>query len=150
MNGSASIEQGTTDRDEQRFPWQLGLAAFAWAILGVTAIAMALNSGGSWSEADPSSVGQVRSSLGGSAAVTGHGGGANPAVLVVIGLVVLLLTALLAMGQGWARWALMVLGVAVVIYFAIAAQWQVLIALVVLIVGSVPLLSRSATRYLGG
>jgi hypothetical protein len=140
----------TDGRTEQRFPWQVGLATLAWVVLGVTAIVTAMGGRSRTPDADAGSVGQLQDSLGDSAAAT-HETGPSPAILVAIGLAVLLFAGLLALGQGWARWALTAVGVGTVIFFAAAVGWvPAMIAMGALIVGSLPLLSRSATRYLEG
>jgi hypothetical protein len=149
MTGSSATEGGKT---EQKFPWQLGVGGLAWATLGVTALVVALNGSGAGSEADAASVGQVQGNLGQSAAAVGEKGGANAAVLVLIGLAALLLTGLLMLGQGWARLALSVVGAISVVYFALSVGvLPTLIAMIVLVVGSVLLLlPGSVNRYLAG
>ena len=148
MTGSPATEGGTT---AQKFPWQLVVGGLAWASLGVTSLVVAL-SGGSSSEADPGSVGQVQSSLGRSAAAVGEKGAANAAVLVLIGLAALLLTGLLLLGQGWARMGLSAVGAVAVVYFALTVGWiPTLIAMAALVIGSVLLLlPASVNRYLAG
>jgi hypothetical protein len=148
MTGSSSAEGGKT---KQKFPWQLILAGLAWASLGVTSLAVALSGGTTSSEADSGSVSQVQGNLGSSAASVGEKGGANAAILVLIGIATLLLTGLLVLGQGWARMALQVIGLIAVIYFAATVGWvPALVAMAAMVVGSILLLSASATRYLAG
>ena len=149
MTGSTPAEGGKT---KQKFPWQLIVAALAWASLGVTALVEALsNTGTSSSEADSGSVSQVQGSLGNSAATVGEKGGSLAAVLILIGIATLLLTALLLLGQGWARMALQVLGLIAVIYFAATVGWiPAVIAMLAMVVGSILLLSGSVSRYLAG
>lgn len=148
MTGSPPAEG---DQTKQKFPWQLIVAALAWACLGVTALIVALSGGGSSSEADSGSVGQVQGSLGSSAAAVGEKGGANAAVLILIAIAALMLTGLLLLGQGWARIALQVIGVIAVIYFAFTVGFvPTIIAMLALVVGSVALLSSAVNRYLAG
>jgi hypothetical protein len=148
MTGSTPAEGGRT---KQKLPWQLIVAALAWAALGVTSLVEALSNTGSSSEADSGSVQAVQGSLGNSAASVGEKGGSLAAVLILIGLAALLLTALLLLGQGWARMALQVVGLIAVIYFAATVGWvPALVAMVAMIVGSVLLLSASVTRYMAG
>lgn len=146
MTGSTPAEGGQT---KQKFPWQLLVAALAWASLGVTALVEALSNTGSDSEADSGSVSQVQGSLGNSAATVGEKGGSLAAVLILIAIATLLLTALLLLGQGWARMALQVVGLIAVIYFAATVGWvPAVIAMLAMVVGSVLLLSGSVSRYL--
>lgn len=148
MTGSTPAEGGKT---KQKFPWQLIVAALAWASLGVTALVEALSNTGSSSEADSGSVAQVQGSLGNSAATVGEKGGSLAAILILIGIAALLLTALLLLGQGWARMALQVLGLVAVIYFAATVGWvPALVAMAAMVVGSVLLLSAKVTTYLAG
>jgi hypothetical protein len=148
MTGSTPAEDGET---KQKYPWQLIVAALAWASLGVTSLIVALSGTGSTSEADSGSVAQVQGSLGSTAASVGEKGGANAAVLVLIGIAALLLTALLVLGQGWARMALQVVGLIAVIYFALTVGFvPTFVAMVALVLGSVLLLSSSVSRYLAG
>jgi hypothetical protein len=117
----------------------------------VTALVEALTGTGSSSEADSGSISQVQGNLGSSAAKVGERGGSLAAILILIGIAALLLTALLLLGQGWTRIALQVLGLIAVIYFASTVGWiPALIAMVGMVVGSVLLLSAKATRYLAG
>ncbi|HEY9413301.1 MAG TPA: hypothetical protein VIQ30_00955 [Pseudonocardia sp.] len=146
MTGSAPAEGG---KSKQRYPWQLIVAALAWAALGVTALVEALSNTGSSSEADSGSVSQVQGNLGSSAAAVGENGGSMAALLILIGIAALMLTALLLLGQSWTRLALQVLGVVAVIYFAATVGWMpTLIAMASMVVGSVMLLTAKVSTYL--
>lgn len=147
MTGSSPAEGD----QKQNIPWQLIVAALAWASLGVTSLIAALSGTSSSSEADSGSVGAVQGSLGSSAASVGEKGGSNAAILILIAIAALLLTGLLVLGQGWARIALQVVGVGAVIYFALTVGFvSTAIAMLALVVGSVLLLSTKVTRYLAG
>ncbi len=134
---------------DQRFPWPLGLSLVGWFGMGglLFAVGLGLTGRGGASEADSSSVGQVRESLG-SSYVSSTGGGGSAVLMVIAGMVVTLLAVLLLVRQGWARHALSVAGVAVVILLAASGRWETVIAMVALVVGALPLLAPSATRYL--
>ncbi len=156
MNGSASTQHGGQDSPEEpgqeesepRFPWQVMLATAAWVVLGVLSVVTAVGAGGGSSGgADQASVAQISGSLG-SSAVGGSQNAGHPVLTLILGLAVLLFALLLMLGQGWARWVLLVLGIVAVIMFAMGGRWETLVAMAVLVVGTVPLLSRSATRYL--
>jgi hypothetical protein len=136
----------------QGMPWQLMVAGLAWITLGMTALVAALSGGGGSGDADAGSVGKVQGSLGSSAASVGERGGANAAVLVIIGLAALLLTGMVLLGQSWARLALSVVGAVAVIYFALTVGvLETLIAMVVLVIGSLLLLlPASVNNYLKG
>jgi hypothetical protein len=71
------------------------------------------------------------------------------ALLILIGIAALMLTALLLLGQSWTRLALQVLGVVAVIYFAATVGWMpTLIAMASMVVGSVMLLTAKVSTYL--
>lgn len=151
--GSAQPRESKPDRNSgQGMPWQLMVAGLAWLSLGVTSLVAALSGGGGSGEADAGSVGKVQGSLGDSAASVGERGGANAAILVIIGLATLLLTGMVLLGQAWARLALSVVGAAAVIYFALTVgMLETFIAMVVLVIGSVLLLlPASVNSYLKG
>jgi hypothetical protein len=137
---------GADRKSGRRFPWQLGVAVAAWMVLGVLLIVSALISG-STSDADQGSVDQIQSQLGSSAVSTGPSTG-HPALWLLLGLVTLLLALLLLIRQGWARYALAVLGVIAVVVLASSGRWEAIVAFAMLVVGSVPLLAPSAHRYL--
>lgn len=136
----------------ERFPWPLGLSLVGWFGMGVLlfAVGLGLTGRGGASEADSSSVGQVRESLGSGYATAAGGGGGSAVLMVIAGMVVTLLAVLLLVRQGWARHALSVAGVAAVILLAVAGRWETVIAMVALVVGALPLLAPSASRYLAG
>lgn len=154
MSGTSATNGGKTEggKTRQRPPWQLIVGGLAWVSLGVTSLVVALSGTGGSTEADSGSVGQIQSNLGRSAAAVGDKGGANAAVLVLIGLAVLLLAGLLMLGQGWARLALSAIGAIAVVYFALTVGvLETLVAMVVLVVGSLLLLlPSSVNRYLTG
>lgn len=153
MEGSARPKTSKPGRKGGRgMPWPLIVAGIAWLSLGLTSLVAALSGTTGSSEADSGSVGQVQSQLGDSAAAVGQNGGSNAAILVIIGLVTLLLTAMVMIGQGWARLALSVMGAVAVVYFALTVGvLETLIAMVVLVVGSLLLLlPASVNTYLKG
>lgn len=132
----------------QKYPWQLAVAVLAWAVLAVVTFMAAVNNG--VAGPDEGSVAQIQSTLGDRFAATGSDSGTSPVLLTFLGAVIVLLTVFLAIGQGWARWVLAVLGVVMVIVFALDGKlaFHALVALGALILGSVPLLAPKANSYL--
>jgi hypothetical protein len=155
MSGTPHIDHdesssaGAGAKSKRVFPWQLGLAVAAWLALGVLLIVASFSSSSSGGSggADQGSVDQIQSQLGSSAVSTGGNSG-HPALWLLLGLVTLVLALLLLIGQGWARYALAVLGVIAVVLFALSGRWEAIASFLALVVGSVPLLAPSVYRYL--
>ncbi|HEY2205392.1 MAG TPA: hypothetical protein VGH99_13055 [Pseudonocardia sp.] len=145
----AGAESGTAKRKRQ-FPWQVGLSVVAWLVLGVLLVVAGVGSNaGSGGGADESSVDQIQGSLGDSAVAGGQQEG-HPTVLLLLGLAILLLSLMLLVGQGWARYVLAVLAIAAMVTFALGGSWQAIPVFALMVVGSVALLGPSAYRYLSG
>jgi hypothetical protein len=126
-------------------PWQVGLAALSWAGLGAIVLAHGLGLGRS--PADGSQRELITGSLGPDIiAGTVHRGGGSLSVL--LGVAALILAALLALGQGWTRTALVTLGGGTVLVLALAGRWETLPAMLLLVVGAVLPLAPRAHRYL--
>jgi hypothetical protein len=143
--GQGGAGSSVSDR-ERRFPWQLGLSVVAWVVLGALLIVSALGTSSTTGGADQASVDKIQGSLGDSAVATDTS--SHPTLLLLLGLAVLLMALLLLIGQGWARYALAVLGVLAVILFAVGGRWEAVVAFAALVVGVVPLLAPSTHRYL--
>ena len=128
-----------------RYPWQVGVAAGLWALLGI--VLLGVGTGASSTSADPEQVDRITGSLGTDtvASTVQEGPGV---VWVCIGIAVFVLAALLALGLGWSRYVLMGIGVVVVVALALSAAWETLVAMAVLLVASVLLLAPRAHRYL--
>lgn len=136
---------------KQGFPWQMGVSLVGWFGMVVVLFVVGLGGGGrgGGTDADSSSMGSIRESLGSSyAAGSGGSSSAAPVLLTLAGFVVLVLTVLLVVRQGWARHALTAAGVLVVILLASYGKWEAVLAMAALVVGALPLLSRAANRYL--
>ncbi|MCE3554460.1 hypothetical protein LWC33_23760 [Pseudonocardia sp. RS11V-5] len=133
-------------RTSATYPWQVGVAAVLWLVLG--AVLIGAGTGITSSSADPEQVDKIVGTLGSDtvAGTAQHG----PGILWVgLGLAILVLGALLGIGQGWTRYVLMGLGVGAVVALALAGAWEVLVAMAVLVVASVLLLAPRVHRYLG-
>ena len=135
---------GAAPRDG--YPWQLGVAAALWLVLGAVLLG-AGTGGGTGSAADPQQVDAITGGLGADtvAATAQHVPGTW---WVVLGGAVLVLAGMLAIGQGWARYGLMVLGVLATATFVAAAAWEVFVALAVVVIASTLLLAPRAHRFL--
>jgi hypothetical protein len=126
-------------------PWQAGLAALSWVGLGAIMLAHGLGLGRS--PGDDTQRELITGSLGPDTVVsTVHRGGGSLSVL--LGVAVLILAALLALGQGWTRTVLTSLGGGTVLILALAGRWETLPAMLLLIVGAVLPLAPHAHRYL--
>jgi hypothetical protein len=123
----------------------VGVAAVLWLVLGVVLIGA--GTGLTSSSADPEQVDKIVGSLGADtvASTAQHGPGT---LWVGLGVAILVLGGLLAIGQGWSRYVLMGLGVGAVVALALAGAWEVLVAMAVLVVASLLLLAPRAHRYL--
>ncbi|WP_297656712.1 hypothetical protein [Pseudonocardia sp.] len=132
-----------TGRDA--YPWQIGLAAVVWMALGALLISSGIGFTGS--DADTEQVDKISGSLGADTVVSTaqHGGGV---LWILLGIAVLLVAALLAIGQGWSRYVLFALGFTAVIALGVAARWEVVLAMGFFVAGSLPLLAPRAHRYL--
>ena len=152
MTGNPSTEPAygsRVDGDGRKFPWQLGFSVLAWVILGAVLIVAALSATDSTSGADQASIDTIRNALGESSVAVAKANAA-PTLWLILGAVVLLLSLLLLLGQGWTRHVLAVLGVVSVIAFALHGRWEAVVAFAALVLGAVPLLAPSAHRYLSG
>jgi hypothetical protein len=145
-SGGQGVAGSSVSDRERRFPWQLGLSVVAWVVLGALLIVSALGTSSTTGGADQASVDKIQGSLGDSAVATDTS--SHPTLLLLLGLAVLLMALLLLIGQGWARYALAVLGVLAVILFAVGGRWEAVVAFAALVVGVVPLLAPSTHRYL--
>jgi hypothetical protein len=130
------------------FPWQLGLGAAAWVVLGGLLVVGALTTPSTSDGPDQASVDKIRDNLGDSAVATRTS--AHPTLLLLVGAVVLLIAVLLLLGQGWARYVLPVLGIASLIVLSIDGRGEAVPVLAAVVVGTVPLLSPTVHRYLSG
>jgi hypothetical protein len=158
MTGTSSTDQGDTAGQghrkpghrprKERFPWQLGVSVAAWLVLGGVLISAALGGTSSGSEADSGSVSAVQGALGDSAASTPGNGGQHPSLYLLIGLVTLLMSLMLLIGQAWSRYVLYLLGLVSVILFAVGGRWEAIASFVLLVIGAVLLLNRPTLRYL--
>jgi hypothetical protein len=133
-------------RPSASYPWQVGLAAVLWLVLG--AVLIGTGTGLTSGSADPDQVDKIVGSLGADtvAGTAQHGSGV---LWVVLGIAILVLGGLLAIGQGWTRYVLMGLGLGAVVALALAGVWEVLVAMIVLVSASLLLLAPRAHRYLG-
>ena len=136
---------------KQSFPWQLGVSVVAWLLLGGLLVASALGITSTSGQADQGSVDQIQGALGQSAVATGPSNGQHPTLYLLAGGLVLLMSLMLLIGQGWARHVLSVAGVVAVIFFAVGGRFvEAIAAFVLLAIGAVLLLNRPALRYLTG
>lgn len=127
------------------YPWQVGVAALLWLVLA--AVLIGAGTGITSRSADPEQVDKIVGTLGSDtvAGTAQHG----PGVLwVILGVAILVFGGLLALGQGWARFILLGLGVGAVVALALAGAWEVVVAMAVLLVASLLLLAPRAHRYL--
>jgi hypothetical protein len=148
-------ETRRTDREDpdrpprqkrQRATWQFKLAAVAWAALGGLALVQGINASRG-TQVDEGGVGRIENTLGDRFAAAAEYS-SHPVLMVGLGMAILLCTGLLMIGMGWARYALIALGVATVIALAVAARWETLVALAILFLASLLLLSPRTSRYL--
>jgi hypothetical protein len=136
------------DGETSGFPWQLGLGAGAWVVLGGLLVVGALTTPATSDGADQASVDKIRDNLGDSAVAARAS--AHPTLLLLIGAVVLLMAVLLLLGQGWARYVLPVLGIVSLILLGVDGRGEAVHVFAALVVGTVPLLSPTVHRYLAG
>lgn len=128
----------------ERYPWQLGLAGVAWLTLGGLLVFVGVGGNDSSAASDEASLDQLGGLLGGSVGGVSSGNIA----LVFLGFVVLVLAGMLFLGQGWSRYLLAGLGALTVLVLALSGRWESFLAMVLLVLGSVPLLAPSPHRYL--
>ncbi|MBN9739255.1 hypothetical protein PP1_030135 [Pseudonocardia sp. P1] len=127
------------------YPWQVGLSAALWAVLGIVLIAGGTGVGSS--SADPEQVEHITGSLGADTVASTVQQG--PGVMwVIVGAAICIFAALLSFGLGWTRYVLMGIGASAVVVLALSAAWESLVAMAVLGVASVLLLAPRAHRYL--
>ena len=68
--------------------------------------------------------------------------------LLVVAVLLVLLAAGLATGRGWTRYPAVGLAVVGVMLLALAGRWETVAAMVLLVVGTAPLLFPTAHRHL--
>jgi hypothetical protein len=135
-------------RGRSGIPRAVFVAAAVWVLYGLLLISTSFGGGSaSASDADPDSVSRIQGQLG--AGSGGAGGSSGWSVAVpLLGVGVVLLAAVLLIGRGWTRHLLVLLGVAGVVLLAVQGFWQTLPAMVLLVVGAVPLMLPSAHRFM--
>ncbi|MBW0113735.1 hypothetical protein [Pseudonocardia abyssalis] len=129
-----------------RLPGSIGLAALAWLLVGGLLIA-------SWfgqlqTDGEPS-VGTITDALGDDAVAGTSGSASGSALPLLLGAIIVLLTAGLLLRHGWTQWVLLPAGFIGIIAIASSGRWSLLmIGMLAVFVGSVALMPRSARRFL--
>jgi hypothetical protein len=131
-----------------RMPRALVVALVAWVLdAGVLVLAW-LNSGPAGPDASDESLGAIRGSLGDTAVDPGPSGWPVPVLAAVLAALILLLTLALGARKGRARYPLVLAGAAAVVLLAPAGRWETVPAMVLLMLGTVPLLLPAVHRRL--
>jgi hypothetical protein len=134
----------------RELPWQAGMSVIVFLVFGIVELFMVPKGGGSGSGSG-GQASRVSGQLGGGAVSHGPSHiGVHPIPLVVG--ILLLICALSVLGrQRWAQYALVVLGIVGVIDLALTQRsWQAVLAVVLLVLGTAPMFSIRAHRYLNG
>ncbi|MFG1633448.1 hypothetical protein [Pseudonocardia alni] len=127
-------------------PWALVVSAAAWML---TAVLLAV----AWTGLRPESTvdEDTASTLAGQGAPvveTGSGAPYPPWLLLVLAVLLVVAGAALALRRRAGRYPAVVLSVVSVVLLAAAGRWETIPAMVLLVVGTVPLLMPSALRHL--
>ena len=125
-------------------PWALVVSAAAWLL---TAVLLAVAWVGLRPEATVDD--ETASTLSGQGADVVEAGSSAPyppAALLVLALLLALAGAALALRRRAGRYPAVVLAVVSVVLLAVAGRWETVLAMILLVVGTVPLLTRAALR----
>ena len=145
---SGERRPGKSAESSRKLPWQLALSVGAWTVLGVLLVLAGVGGSSSSDSAAQQSISQVQGQLGSDSDVSTSQDTGHQSILLLLGLVTLVLAVLLLMKRSWARYVLPLLAIAAMVVFSLEHQWQTTAALLVLVVGSVPLLAAPARHYL--
>lgn len=135
------------DRPKAKAPWQISVAAGAWALYAVLMGGSAIGYRSAES-ADDATVSQIKGALGDSSVSQQEPTGIPPLVFVLLGLVLLVGALAVVARQGRLLIPLVALGSLGVVLLALDGEWSVLPAIALLAVGAIPLLSARAHRWL--
>lgn len=135
------------DRPKAKAPWQVPVAAGAWALLALLVITAAVGRRSAESP-DDATVSQIEGALGDSAVSSQQPTGVPTLVLVMLGLVLLVGALAVVARQGRLLIPLVAIGALGVVLLALDGSWATLPAIVLLVVGALPLLSARAHRWL--
>lgn len=130
-------------------PWPIVVSGAAWVLTAVALVA-AWASSGAEATADDETLGTIRNQVG-DAAVDPAGSAAGPvppALLLVAAVALVALAGVLVAGRRWGRYPAVLAGVVSIVLLALAGRWETVPAMVLLVVGTVPLLLPGALRHL--
>lgn len=125
-------------------PWALVISASAWMLIAVLSLT-------GWAGLRPEAGvdADTADTLSAQGVPTVDSGPAYPPFLLVLVAVLLALAgACLALRLGLARYPAVVLGVVSVVLLAVGARWETVPAMLLLVVGTVPLVTPAAVRQL--
>lgn len=127
-------------------PWALVVSAAAWMLTAVLLLT-------AWAGLRPESTvdDETASALSGQGAPLAEVGAAVPYppwLLIVLAVLLVAAGAALALGRRAARYPAVVLSVVSVVLLALAARWETVPTMLLLVVGTVPLLTPAALRQM--
>lgn len=129
-------------------PGSVLVAAAVWVLLGGVLIAAWLSGDPGRVAADQGSLDRITGALGDSA-VAGSGDSGVEILLLLLGIALLLLGAGLLARARWVLWPLALAGVAGVIVLALGGRWQTLVAMPLVLLGTIALMTSGSRQYLG-
>lgn len=129
-------------------PGSVLVAAAAWGLLGGLLIVAWLSADPGRGGADEGSLDRITGALGDSAVAGGSGSGVE-ILLLLLGIALLLLGAALLARARWVLWPLALTGISGVIVLALGGRWQTLVAMPLVLLGTIALMTSGSRRYLG-
>lgn len=126
-------------------PWPILVSAAAWVLTAVMLV-LAWSSTGRESTVDEETLGTIRSQTGD--AVGDTSGPVPPVLLLAVAALLVALGAVLVAGRRWARYPAVLAGVVSVVLLALTGRWETVPAMVLLVVGTLPLLLAGSLRHL--
>ena len=135
------------DRSD-RLPRRVVVSGVAWVLVAATAVVGWIGTGEAGaSGVDDESLGRIQGQLGEST-VDGPSAGVPPVLLLVVAALLALATIGLFARRAAMRLLLVVLGVAAIVLLALVGRWETLPAMVFAVVGTLPLVTGGAHRWL--
>lgn len=130
-------------------PWPILVSGAAWVLTAV-ALVLARASIGADPTTDDETLGTIRSQVGDAVAdpAGSAAGPVPPVLLLVVAGVLVALAGVLVAGRRWGRYPAVLAGVVSIVLLALAGRWETVPAMVLLVVGTVPLLLPGALRHL--
>ncbi len=133
----------------RELPWQVGMSVIVFLIFGVVELVFMPKGGGS--SANGGQAGRISGQLGSDTVSAGPSHVGIHPIPLVVGILMLICALSILGRQRWAQYALVILGIVGVIDLALTDRsWQAVLAIVLLVLGALPMFSIRAHRYLNG